>query len=80
MPPETTLAPNSLVRSKYVENLLGVTAHTLAVWRSTGRYNLPFVKVGKSVRYKLADVHAFLEERTVQRMSLTQRNKLSQSK
>jgi excisionase family DNA binding protein len=38
---------------------LGIKPQTLAVWASTGRYGLPFVKVGRSVRYKLVDLDAF---------------------
>ena len=37
---------------------------TLGVWRSTGRYNLPFLKVGRAVRYRRADLLAWLEKRT----------------
>ena len=37
---------------------------TLAHWRSTGRYNLPFIKVGRKVRYKAGDLRAFLARRT----------------
>lgn len=44
---------------------LSVKKHTLAVWRSTGRYNLPFVKIGRSVRYRKSDLDAFLDHRTV---------------
>jgi len=45
--------------------LLGVSRATLAVWRCTHRYNLPFVKVGRLVRYRAADVAAFIESRRV---------------
>ena len=31
---------------------LGVATQTLAVWRSTGRCALPFVKVGRNARYR----------------------------
>lgn len=37
---------------------------TLAVWRSTGRYRLAYVKVGRCVRYKRADLEAFIASRT----------------
>ena len=30
--------------------LLDVSPGTLSVWRSTGRYNLPFLKIGRKVR------------------------------
>jgi excisionase family DNA binding protein len=35
----------------------------LSVWRSTGRYNLPFLKVGRLVRYRRADLDAWLAAR-----------------
>jgi hypothetical protein len=38
---------------------------TLSVWRSTGRYDLPYVKIGRSVRYKREDVLEFIRRRTV---------------
>jgi len=36
----------------------------LSVWRSTGRYNLPYMKVGRLVRYRLSDLAEFLARRT----------------
>ncbi|MBT2988020.1 MAG: helix-turn-helix domain-containing protein [Candidatus Thiodiazotropha sp. (ex Ctena orbiculata)] len=45
---------------------LGVSPGTLQVWRSTGRYNLPFVKVGGRVMYRPDDVQAFIERRTME--------------
>ncbi|MEW6984365.1 helix-turn-helix domain-containing protein [Colwelliaceae bacterium 6471] len=43
---------------------LKVTLGTLAVWRSTGRYNLPFVKVGSKVMYEREAIEAFKKSRT----------------
>ena len=43
--------------------MLTVSPGTLSVWRSTGRYNLPFVKVGRKVRYRRADLEAWLASR-----------------
>jgi predicted site-specific integrase-resolvase len=42
---------------------LSVSLRTLATWRSTGRHNLPFVKVGRLVRYRQPDVAQWLESR-----------------
>lgn len=42
---------------------LGVKASTLTVWASTGRYNLPFIKVGRRVYYRRADLDAWLDRR-----------------
>ena len=44
-----------------VSDLLGVTIHTLAVWRCEQRYNLPYIKAGRLVRYRPEDVNAFIE-------------------
>lgn len=55
---------HKLLNAENVADILGVTIHTLAVWRCEKRYSLKFVKVGRSVRYRMADVLAFLESRT----------------
>lgn len=49
-----------LLTPEAVADLLGMTLHTLAVWRCTKRVPLPYVKVGRSVRYRVADVEAFI--------------------
>jgi len=43
---------------------LGVAEQTLAVWKCNGRYGLPYVKVGSLVRYRKADLDAFIARRT----------------
>lgn len=43
---------------------IDVTPGTLSVWRSTGRYKLPFIKVGRKVRYRRTDLEAWLKART----------------
>jgi excisionase family DNA binding protein len=54
---ETMLTPSQ------VADMLGVSVGTLSVWRTTGRYEVPFIKVGRNVRYKLKDIQAFLAGR-----------------
>lgn len=44
---------------------LSVEPQTLCAWRCTRRYNLPFIKVGRLVRYRPEDVETFLNERTI---------------
>jgi excisionase family DNA binding protein len=39
---------------------LGVAVQTLAIWKSTKRYGLPFVKIGRLVKYKRCDLDAFI--------------------
>ena len=55
---------NDLLDQNQAAQLLHVTPGTLSVWRSTGRYSIPFVKVGRSVRYRLSDLHSWIESRT----------------
>lgn len=59
-------AGTELLDDKAAAELLGVSPGTLAVWRCTGRYRLPFLKVGRKVRYRRADLLAWLESRTHQ--------------
>jgi len=59
------LKRNELLTREQTAKLLGVKGQTLAVWASTGRYGLRFIRVGKSVRYRRSDVEAWLESRAV---------------
>lgn len=43
---------------------LGIKPQTLAVWRSTHRYDLPVVHVGRSIRYRISDLETWLAART----------------
>ncbi len=49
---------------------LGVTTGTLAVWRCTKRYQLPFVKIGRKIFYRSEDVNAFVESGTFCKISV----------
>jgi excisionase family DNA binding protein len=64
---------SELFTSEQAANYLGVTSKTLAVWRCVGRYNIPFVKVGRLVKYRKSELDAFLTCRTVG-ASLTESN------
>ena len=55
--------PAPLLDEHQAAEHLNVSPGTLSVWRSTGRYALPFVKVGRRVRYRLADLDAWIQER-----------------
>lgn len=54
-----------LLTRQQAAQYLDVTAGTLAVWASTRRYDLPFVKIGRKVRYRPEDLDRWLEARTV---------------
>jgi hypothetical protein len=57
-------ASKELLDEKAAAAVLDVTPGTLSVWRSTGRYALPFLKVGRNVRYRHSDLLVWLEKRT----------------
>lgn len=43
---------------------MGLKPQTLSAWRCSGRYCLPFLKVGRKVLYKKTDVDTWMSERT----------------
>ncbi len=51
---------NDLLKPEAVANLTGLSLETLAQWRSQKR-GIPYLKVGRVVRYDPADVQAYLE-------------------
>ena len=55
----------SLLPRKRAALILGIEPQTLAVWACNKRYNLPYVKIGRRVMYRLADIMTFIESRTV---------------
>lgn len=52
---------NNLLTPQQAAEFLGVTIGTLAVWRCTKRYPLPFIKIGRRVKYRIADLNQFIE-------------------
>ena len=55
----------ALIDSKQTALILGLKEPTLAQMRWRGDKRLPWVKLGKVVRYKKADVQAFIDSSTV---------------
>lgn len=56
-----------LLTEKEASAYLGVRPGTLAVWRCVRRYPLPFIKVGRLVRYSRRDLDRFVESRRSRR-------------
>jgi excisionase family DNA binding protein len=54
-------ARNPLMSERQAAQFLGVSPTTLQAWRTTGRVRLAYVKLGRSVRYRLADLEDFAE-------------------
>ena len=51
--------------AKEAADILGIREETLAVWRSTKRYPLSYVKIGRKVFYRGDDLKRFIESRVV---------------
>jgi len=56
---------NELLTEREAAAILAVKPATLNTWRCLGRHDLPFVRVGRAIRYRRADVLAFIEANTV---------------
>ena len=42
---------------------IGIRPGTLEIWRAKGRYHIPFVRIGRLVRYDRADLDRWLKSR-----------------
>jgi Helix-turn-helix domain len=60
---------DNLWTPKQTSERIRIGEPTLAVWRSTRRYNLPYVKIGSRVFYRESDVEKFLSSRTMSGIS-----------
>ena len=57
------LRRQELLTRRQAAEYLNLKPQTLAVWASTGRHQLPLVKIGRVVRYRRQDLDRFLEQR-----------------
>jgi excisionase family DNA binding protein len=65
VPVDKKTSGQRLVNEQEAAAYLGVKPGTLTVWRATKRYGLPYIRVGRLVRYRWADLERWLESRTV---------------
>jgi excisionase family DNA binding protein len=50
---------------KEAADYLGLKEQTLASWACTKRYHLPFVRIGRLVKYRQQDLDAFILENRI---------------
>ena len=65
---------NSLLTRLEAAEFLGVSPITLALWKSTKRYPLPVVMVGRLPKYRYGDLLEFIEMRTVNKPNASNNN------
>lgn len=51
------------INEQQAAQVLEVKSATLCNWRTTGRYALPYIKVGRLVRYRVADLAEWIAKR-----------------
>ncbi len=51
------------IDEKRAAEVLGVKVSTLTNWRTTGRYSLPYIKIGRLVRYRVTDLAQWIAKR-----------------
>lgn len=56
-----TLDDNIIVDTSEASILLKTPEKSLIKWRSTGEHNLPYVKIGRNVRYRTADLRKWID-------------------
>lgn len=56
--------PEQLLNEKESAEILTVKPTTLATWRSDKSQALPYVKIGRSIRYRRSDLLAFIDAQT----------------
>ena len=52
-----------LIAPAEVAEQLGIRETTLSIWRATGRQELPYVKIGRLVKYRQSDVNQYIRSR-----------------
>ncbi len=65
---------NHLLTRIEAAKYLGVSAITLGLWKSTKRYDLPVVKVGRLAKYRYGDLLDFVERQTVNKPNVANDN------
>lgn len=50
--------------------VLDIPEATLTKWRSTGEVRLPFIRIGRGIRYNTADLRIWLQENTHNKMGV----------
>lgn len=61
---QTGAKMSELLTAEETGRLLGVKPQSLAIWRMNEE-NLPFIKVGRLVRYRRSDIENWLTSQTV---------------
>jgi hypothetical protein len=59
------LNPKAVVDSEIAASFLNIKSQTLVNWRCTGRHHVPFVRIGRRIKYRVSDLLQFVEDNRV---------------
>jgi predicted DNA-binding transcriptional regulator AlpA len=62
---EKLIKTDELLTERETAQVINLSRQTLANWRCTRQQALPYIKVGRAVRYALSDVQNFLNQRRI---------------
>lgn len=54
-----------LLDTQGAAKILNIPAKTITKWRSTGENDIPYIRIGRAIRYKPSDLIAYIERHTV---------------
>ena len=60
-----SLLRSDLINTEQAAAYLGVTSRTLEVWRCTKRHSIPYIKVGRLVKYRKTELDRWLARQTI---------------
>ncbi|MCP4537307.1 MAG: helix-turn-helix domain-containing protein [Chloroflexi bacterium] len=56
---------SNLIPPNEAADMLGIREATLATWRCTNRYGLPYIKIGRMIRYEAAELMKFINRQRI---------------
>ncbi len=62
---ELSLEVDALTNTEGASSLLSIPTATLIKWRSTGEVRIPYVRIGRQIKYRTKDLRAYIEQSTV---------------
>ncbi|MFK8034435.1 MAG: helix-turn-helix domain-containing protein [Hyphomicrobiales bacterium] len=63
------MSHEGLINTREAAKFLGLSTKTLANWRVSGKFNLPYTKIGERVFYKTSDLMDFVNSNSKQSTS-----------
>ena len=53
---------DKLLSNEEAAAYLGIKTNTLTIWRTTKRFEIPYIQIGRKIRYKKSDLDKFLNK------------------